>query len=115
LRAISEQKTGITFDRLIHELATTGFATRVSSSPHEGRLLMLEEMPERIRRAIKQCDVLERVEHRGDAVVTHRVTRIRFWDKLRALELIAKLHGHFESEATLELSREYILQWSTEP
>jgi phage terminase small subunit len=115
VRATAEQKTGITFDRLLHELATAAFCDPGELFGPKGRLLTLEEMPERLRRAIKQCDVLERIEHRDDVVITHRVTRIRFWDKLRALELIAKLQGHFESEATQDGAREYILRWASEP
>jgi hypothetical protein len=115
LRTRAEEKTGITFDRLVDELATAGFCDPGELIGPRGRLLTLQEMPERLRRAIKQCDVVERIEDRGDVVITHRVTRLRFWDKLRALELIAKLQGHFESEATQDGAREYILRWASEP
>jgi hypothetical protein len=115
LRAQVEGKTRITFDRLVHELAAAAFCDPGELSGPEGSLLTLQEMPGHLRRAIKQCDVVERIEDRGDVVITHRVTRVRFWDKLRALEMIAKLQGHFEAERTQDGAREYILRWESEP
>jgi hypothetical protein len=112
LRTRAEEKTGITFERLVDELATAGFCDPGELLGAGGKLLSLEEIPERLRRAIKQCDVVERIEQRGDVVVTHRVIRIRFWDKLRALELIAKLQGHFKSEATQDAPQAVILRWA---
>jgi hypothetical protein len=70
VRATAEQKTGITFDRLLHELATAAFCDPGELFGPQGRLLTLEEMPERLRRAIKQCDVVRGLGscHRGNTI-----------------------------------------------
>lgn len=48
----------------------------------EGRLRPIHEIPEDVRRAVAGVDVVER-----DGTLT---TKVRFWDKTRALELLGK-------------------------
>ena len=63
-------------------------------------MLALHEMPEDIRRAIGSCDVEVITEVldgsssagsiKGEKVVKVRATKVKFWNKLKAIEQIAK-------------------------
>jgi phage terminase small subunit len=111
--AAIEKDTEITLARLVRELAASGFADPMDLFSSDGVLLALPEMPERIRRAITCCEVVERFEQNGERLITHRVTKIRFADKLRAIDLIARLYGYFEHHLR-DRPREVVLRWAEE-
>jgi phage terminase small subunit len=53
----------------------------------DGLLLPIHEMPEDVRRAIAGVDVLSH----GDGETVWTTKKVRFWDKTKALELLAKV------------------------
>jgi phage terminase small subunit len=59
----------------------------------DGELLPLKEIPPGVRRAIAGIDVEELFEGRGESrKKVGRARKIKLWDKVRALEMLAKHH-----------------------
>jgi phage terminase small subunit len=85
------QRTGITADVVLGELLRIARTDLGGAFDEQGRLLPVREMPEDIRRAIAGLDVEELFEGRGaDRAHVGFVRKVRFWDKPKALELLAK-------------------------
>ena len=92
---------------MFEELARTALCDPKDLFDTKGDMLALNEMPEDIRRAIASCDVEVTTEvvnsgARESKVVTVRTTKVKFWDKLRAIDQIAKLAGYQKTESTVE-------------
>ena len=76
------------------------------------------DVPEHARRAIASVEVTtHEVERSGTkgaknrtTVVLARTTKIKFWDKLKAIEQIARLAGYLKEESTE--GGTYILRWA---
>jgi hypothetical protein len=103
--------------KVFEELARTALCEPKDLFDAKGNMLALNEMPEDIRRAIASCDVEVTTEvvnsgARGPGVVKVRTTKVKFWDKLRAIDQIAKLAGYQKTESTV--GGEYILRWADE-
>jgi len=99
------EQTNVTFERLLMEAAAIALLDPKDFFGPDGKLLALHEMPERARRAISSCDVDEsfevpegeNVEGAAKLLIQHRTTKIRPHDKLRAIELIAKIQAYFKA------------------
>jgi phage terminase small subunit len=83
-------------DAVVRELARIAFSDVGKLVDVDGRLLSLVELPEDTRRAIA---ALEMPERRGGRE-TRRVVRVRFFDKLRALEMLGKHLGLFSDRSS---------------
>ena len=76
---------------MFKELARTALCDPKDLFDAKGNMLALNEMPEDIRRAIASCDVEVTTEvvdsgAKGSKVVKVRTTKVKFWDKLRAID-----------------------------
>lgn len=87
-----EARTQITQDKVLHELARIAFLDLAKIYDEDGRIKCPKDMEEEVRRAIGGLDLTEQF-HRGEKV--GETTKVRFNDKLRALELIGKHLGMF--------------------
>jgi hypothetical protein len=73
----------------------------------EGRPLSVHENTEHVRRALASFEV-EVTEGQGAALI--RTTKVRFVDKLKAIELIARLAGYLKTETAI--GGEFIVRWA---
>ena len=83
--AARSQRTKITAEQVVRELALIAFSDIREAFDDHGRLLPLQEIPEGARRAICSLDSVETT-----GAVRRWSFRIRLCDKLRALELLGK-------------------------
>ena len=118
--AAAEQATNISLARLFEELGRTALNDPKDILDADGNVLPLHEIPEHARRAIASVEVTtHEVERSGTqgaknrtTVALARTTKIKFWDKLKAIEQIARLAGYLKEESTE--GGEYILRWADE-
>lgn len=88
-------KTGLSAEQVLSELMRVAFVDIGQAYDPEGKLLAIKDMPEEVRRAIASIESEELWEERFEGKqkkrtqvgVTHKV---RFWDKLKANELLGK-------------------------
>lgn len=59
----------------------------------DGNLRPLSEIPEDVRRAVAGIEIDDRWEGKGEDATRYTVKKLKFWDKPRALELLAKNLG----------------------
>lgn len=87
-------KTEITAEVVLSELLRLARVDVGAAFDENGRLLPIREIPEDIRRAICGVETDELFEGRGRDREAVGVTRkVKFWDKARALELLARHLG----------------------
>lgn len=85
------EKSGLTAKRVLLEFMRIAFVDVAQAYDQDGHLLPIHEMPEDVRRAIAGIEVEELFEGHGDSrEQVGRLKKIRFWDKNKALEALAK-------------------------
>jgi len=87
-----EQKAIITADRVLTELARLATCDISLAFDANGNLLDIKDMPEDVRRAIAGIEIEEEkpsIEGAKSATVS-RTKKIKFWDKNKSLETIAR-------------------------
>ncbi len=106
LLAKRERKLELSADLVVRELMRVGFVDIGNAYGPDGQLLALTEMPEDTRRAIAGVDSEQKDADDGP---TGEVLKVKFNDKLRALELLGKhlklfteLHEHKFDELSEE-------------
>ena len=97
------ERTEVTQDRVLTELARIGFGDIRQLFDESGRLLRPEEWPDAAAAAVASIEVVTREVGKGD--VEH-VAKIRAWDKPRALEMAGKHLGMFRER--MDVSGELI-------
>lgn len=80
------ERTEITADRVLHELAAIAFLDPGKVFTDTGEVRSLDDMDEIVRRAIASVETVSSSD--GDAIST--VRKVKMNDKLRALELLGK-------------------------
>ena len=91
----------VTVDRVVEELASIAFLDPRDLFGTAGELLPITEIPECARRALAS---FEFGSTDGEARVT--VSKVRFWDKLSALSMLARHLGMFaEADASIDGQR----------
>jgi hypothetical protein len=78
-------------DDVVHEAAILAFSDPTAIFDDQGQLLPVTRWPMRARRSISSIEVVTKKGQGGEDA--HRVTRVRFHDKGRALELLARHLG----------------------
>ena len=89
-RAAQRRRTRVTADRVLQELAAVAFSDIGDLFDHTGRPVPVHRLDPITRRAIAAVSI-GRVD--GPAGVVSERFHVRFWDKLRALELLARYVG----------------------
>ena len=94
-----QQRTQVTADRVLQELARLAFFDISQAFDADGRLLPIRSMPEDLRRAIQGFEVETLYagtgRERGEVGIT---SKFKMPDKGRALELLMKHLGMFKPE-----------------
>ncbi len=99
-KAIAEQQralqtaTGITAAIVIKEFARIALADISQAFDANGNLLPIKDIPEEVRRAISGVEITEEFTGTGESRVFGGYTKkIKFWDKVKALENLGKIIG----------------------
>ncbi len=94
-------------DDVLRELMRIAMADISAALDADGNIKPIHEIPIDLRRAMASIEVVIRNAAAGDGH-TDRVWRIKWWDKNRALETLAKhlglLSEHIQVDADVELS-----------
>lgn len=87
------ERTQLTADRILAEIMKLSFINPKSLFNEDGDLLSIHEMPDDVACAIAAIDVGEVKTYRdqdGKPEESHRVKKIKLWDKRGSLELLGK-------------------------
>ena len=79
--------------RLLDELRAIGTVDIRAAFAEDGRLKPMSEIPENVAKAMAQVEVFEEMEYDGQArerVQVGWTKKVKFYDKLRAIELLGK-------------------------
>ncbi len=98
-----EERTEITQDRVLQEMALIGFSDMgdfMRISEH-GPILDLTDLPIGATRIISEIVQVEYMEGNGEDAERVKKTRLKFHSKLQALDLMGKHLGMFGSNAAL--------------
>ena len=94
LQAPTMARYEITAEKIIHELYRIATCDISQAFNEDGSMKLIHEMPEDVRRAIQAVEIDQLFEGFGKyRVQIGHTKRIKFWDKTKALELLAK---HFK-------------------
>lgn len=101
------KKLDITAERVLSEMATIAFSDIRNVFDDRGNLRLVNELPDDVAPAIASVEVArERVTRLGDGdsgiKVEECVIKVRAWDKVKALELLAKNLGLLKDRLQLE-------------
>lgn len=95
--AISE-RTNVTIDRVVQELARLGFSDLRDAFTADGHLIDPKEWPDDLAASIASVEVVTRPTNEtakdGSKIIEH-IHKIKVWDKNSALEKLAKHLGMF--------------------
>lgn len=102
LRKEMDGKFNVTLERLLQELSYVAFSDVTRLFSKDGTLKALHLLTEEERAAISSVEVDEIAEYvKGEKKVLGQTKKVKAWDKLKAIEMIAKLQGHL---STLKIS-----------
>jgi phage terminase small subunit len=83
-------KLDVSVDRILRELAAIAFADARDIFDTSGALLPIHQMPAHVAATIAAIECEVRTEGRGDDAVPVQLRKIRRWDKLAALKMLAE-------------------------
>lgn len=96
-RALNNAATSL--ERLIEELAATALLDPADVFDEFDRVLPVREWPATARRALSGMDIYEEYAGSGkDRVPTGQTRKIKFWNKLDALDKLVKIVGGYQPE-----------------
>ncbi|MBK7892897.1 MAG: terminase small subunit [Bdellovibrionales bacterium] len=85
------KRTNITADNVLKELMRIATADLSGAYDEQGRLKPIHEIPEDTRRAMSGIKVFEEFDGFGqDRVKIGEVREVKFWDKPKSLEILAR-------------------------
>lgn len=94
LQSERAKRLDLTADHVLHELVRIARVDVGEAFTEDGRLKPLKDIPEDVRRAIAGLDVEELFEGVGEErTQVGVVKKVKFWNKVQALELLAKHLG----------------------
>ena len=95
------EKTGITAERVVRELACIAFLDIKDLFEEDGSVKLVRDMPENARRAISGLDVCELFDDEKGAQkhAIGLIKKLRNWSKIDALELLGKHLNMFNQVA----------------
>ena len=101
-KAVVAERAEVEAVEVLRELKRIGFADPGRVLDADGALLPLHKMPEDIRRAISSVEVEELFEGKGEErVQVGTLTKVKFWDKPKSLELLGKYLKLFTDKVEL--------------
>lgn len=97
------KEIGVSRERVLTELARIAFADIGFAFDDMGQLKPLSEMPEDIRRSIAGLEVHELFDGQGEQKTAIGLAKkIRFWDKPKAIETLAKHLGLLTEKVSVQ-------------
>lgn len=87
------ERTGITADNVLRELASIGFSNIRALFTDAGQLRRIEDLEESVSGSIQSIEVV--VRRGGDDGAAEHTAKIKLWDKLAALEKMGRHLGMF--------------------
>ena len=95
-------------DRVFREMARIGFADTTQVFDDEGNFRPVKDWPVSLKRAIAGFEVVRRNLTSGDGH-TDEVLKVKFWDKPKSLEQMAKVLQMFEER--IKHSGDIVVKW----
>jgi phage terminase small subunit len=98
------QRLDISATRVLAELSRLGFSDlRLMFDPETGKLKDIRDLTDEAAAALASVEVTRETTRRGDeSDSTEQVIKVKAWDKLRALEMLAKHLGILKDRVSLE-------------
>lgn len=99
LREKKSEELDFSFNRIATELAKVAFGDVKNLFNDNGRLIDINELNSEVSSSIKSVTVQqEKVTTMGEVFVESTVKKVESYDKLKALELLNKMFGHFSKD-----------------
>lgn len=98
-QAARSERTHITQDDVLRELARIGLSDLRQAFDVDGKLLLPKHWPDDFARAVSSVEVV--TKNLGEGMVEY-VAKLRMWDKNSALEKVAKHLGMLRERMSLE-------------
>ena len=103
-----EERTQVTQDKVIHELAKIAFADIRALYDDNGNLKNVKCLEDNIAGAVSQLETFEEYEGRGDdREYVGDTKKVKLLDKTKALELLGKHLGMFTDKLELEQTKPF--------
>ena len=96
-KAERAEKTGLSADRVLRELAALSFSDVRQLYTDKGKLRPVSEWPDEVAAAVAGLETVHRNLTAGDSAV-ETILKVKRWDKPRALEMLCKHLGLFEEK-----------------
>lgn len=105
-----EERTMVTADRILHELAVIGFSDlrNYTINPDTGNISLPRGMPEYVMRAVSSIKFVVTVEEDG---TTRKTLEFKLWDKLQALRLMGQHLAMFTDKIQLTTGVDVRQKW----
>lgn len=93
-------------DRLMAELAAVAFSDPIDFFGEDGKMLDLKLIPKHARAAISTIEIneVEDLLENGDTRIKRR-TKIQLWNKMKALDLAARVKGLYHDASRADAPR----------
>lgn len=88
-------------ERVIQELSAIAFGNVKELYDEHGRLKPIHELEDHVAATIAEVHEETRIEGRGDDAETVRTKKVKSWDKMKALEMLAKHFKMYTDAATV--------------
>ena len=87
------KESGVTAARVVEELARIGFVDIRRAFGADGAVLDPQDLPEDVARAVASIEVTTSTSGSGKDATTATTTKVRFWEKPKALHTMAHILG----------------------
>ena len=105
LGAQAVQKQVLTVERVVEEAARIVLADIRTIFDENGNILPIHEMPDDIARCVAGIDVSEEYTGKGDKrEVLGYTKKLKFWNKLDAIEKVAKIQGWYKEKLEVDVT-----------
>lgn len=99
LQEKKSEELNFSFERIANELGKVAFGDVRHYFNEHGRMIDINELESAVSSTIKSVTVQqEKTKVLGEVIIESAVKKVESYDKLKALELLGKMFGHFEKD-----------------
>lgn len=99
LQKDKSEELNFSFNRVAQEIAKVAFGDVKNYFDDNGRLINVNELEGQVSASIKAVTVFsEKTKLEGEILIEESIKKIESYDKLKALELLGKMFGHFSKD-----------------